>query len=96
VLEGAALDFANEVAELQAFLDELAKRPPQESKMERLRDALMAAFHGKHDTAVVFTQYTDPLAYLRSQRLPTFGTPGRAATSPPKGPSASCVPRAPA
>ena len=42
--------------------------------MERLRDELQAAFLGKHDTAVVFTQYTDTLAYLRDQLLPTFGT----------------------
>ncbi len=72
VLEGQALDFANEVGELRDFVAELEKRPPQESKMERLRDELMEAFHGKHDTAVVFTQYADTLAYLRDQLLPTF------------------------
>ena len=72
VLDGPALDFANEIGELQAFLGELEMRPPQESKMEALRDELMAAFHGAHDTAVVFTQYTDTLDYLRDQLLPTF------------------------
>jgi hypothetical protein len=72
-LEGPALDFANEVTELRNFLAELEKRPPQESKMERLRDELLAAFHAKHDTVVVFTQYTDTLGYLRDQLVPTFG-----------------------
>lgn len=72
VLDGPALDFAHEVGELQDFLGDLKKRPPQESKMEALRDELMAAFHGEHDTAVVFTQYTDTLDYLREQLRPTF------------------------
>jgi hypothetical protein len=72
VLEGQAYDFANEVEELQDFVAELKDRPPEESKMEALRDELMAAFHAKHDTAVVFTQYTDTLDYLRDQLLPTF------------------------
>ena len=72
LLEGQALDFTQEVGELQDFVADLEKRPPQESKMERLRDELMEAFHAKHDTVVVFTQYTDTLAYLRDQLLPTF------------------------
>ncbi len=72
VLDGPALDFAHEVGELQDFLGDLKKRPPQESKMEALRDELMAAFHGEHDTAVVFTQYTDTMDYLREQLRPTF------------------------
>jgi hypothetical protein len=71
-LEGPALALAREVEELRDFLADLRDRPPQESKMERLRDDLLAAFRGVHDTAVVFTQYTDTLHYLRDQLLPTF------------------------
>jgi hypothetical protein len=54
-LEGPALALAREVEELRDFLADLRDRPPQESKMERLRDDLLAAFRGVHDTAVVFT-----------------------------------------
>ena len=74
VFEGLALQFANEVAELKAFIKELEKRPPVESKMEQLRDELMEAFYSDHDTAVVFTQYTDTLDYLRDQLVSTFGS----------------------
>ena len=72
ILDAKAIDFANEVGELRDFVSELENRPPEESKMERLREELMEAFHGKHDTAVVFTQYTDTLSYVRDQLLPTF------------------------
>ena len=72
--EGPTLQFANEVAELKAFITELGKRPPVESKMEQLREELMAAFYSDHDTAVVFTQYTDTLDYLRDQLVSTFGS----------------------
>ena len=41
--------------------------------MERLREELLAAFHARHDTVVVFTQYTDTLGYLRDQLVTTFG-----------------------
>ncbi len=71
-LEGPALALAHEVEELRDLLADLGDRPPQESKMERLRDDLLAAFQGVHDTAVVFTQYTDTLHYLRDQLVPTF------------------------
>ncbi|MGC8634866.1 MAG: helicase-related protein [Candidatus Limnocylindrales bacterium] len=71
-LEGPALALAREVEELRDFLADLGDRPPQESKMERLRDDLLAAFRGVHDTAVVFTQYTDTMRYLREQLVPTF------------------------
>jgi len=74
LFEGPALQFASEVAELKSFIAELEKRPPVESKMERLREELMEAFYSDHDTAVVFTQYTDTLDYLRDQLVSAFGS----------------------
>ena len=74
IFDGPTVRLANEVAELKAFIKELEKRPPVESKMERLRDELMQAFHSDHDTVVVFTQYTDTLDYLRDQLVGTFGS----------------------
>jgi hypothetical protein len=64
---------ADEIDELQQFLVELAERPPDESKMGYLHQELADAFHGAHDTAIVFTQYTDTMAYLREQLLPVYG-----------------------
>lgn len=74
IFDGPAVQLANEIAELKAFIKELEKRPPVESKMERLRDELMEAFHSDHDTVVVFTQYTDTLDYLRDQLVSSFGS----------------------
>jgi hypothetical protein len=64
---------AEEIGELQRFLAELAERPPDESKMSYLHQELADAFHGPHDTAIVFTQYTDTMDYLREQLLPVYG-----------------------
>jgi hypothetical protein len=64
---------ANEISELERFLAELAERPPDESKMSYLHQELADAFHGPHDTVIVFTQYTDTMDYLREQLLPVYG-----------------------
>jgi SNF2 family DNA or RNA helicase len=66
-------EIAREVAEIDDFLRDLAKRPPDESKMQYLHDELNEAFHGTHDTAIVFTQYTDTMDYVREQLVPVYG-----------------------
>lgn len=73
-LSGAAEGLAREVDELDSFLAELERRPPNESKMGRLLEELRAAFAGRHDTAVIFTQYTDTMDYVRDQLLATYGS----------------------
>ena len=69
----ASRDSPRRSASSSDFLDELAKRPPDESKMSYLHDELGDAFHGPHDTVIVFTQYTDTMDYLREQLLPVYG-----------------------
>lgn len=66
-LPEAKLSLAAEVAELDSFLEDLARRPPDESKMTYLHNELEDAFKGIHDTVIVFTQYTDTMEYLRDQ-----------------------------
>jgi hypothetical protein len=73
-LPAAQQNLAAEAEELADFLTELAKRPPDESKMTYLHGELEDAFTGGHDTAVVFTQYTDTMDYVRDQLLPWYGT----------------------
>ena len=70
---GAVQGLAEEIAELRSFLRELEKRPPNESKMEYLLGELGTAFAGPHDTVLVFTQYTDTMAYIRDQLVTQFG-----------------------
>jgi ERCC4-related helicase len=41
--------------------------------MTYLHQELADAFHGPHDTVIVFTQYTDTMDYLRDQLLPVYG-----------------------
>jgi hypothetical protein len=67
------VSLAAEVAELDHFLADLAHRPPDESKMTYLHNELDDAFRGIHDTAIVFTQYTDTMEYLRDQLVSYFG-----------------------
>jgi SNF2 family DNA or RNA helicase len=66
-------NIASEVKELDSFLADLAKRPPDESKMSYLHNELEDAFKGVHDTAIVFTQYTDTMEYLRNQLVSYYG-----------------------
>ncbi len=64
---------AKEAGELRDFLAELAKRPPDESKMAYLHNELDDAFRQGHETVIVFTQYTDTMDYLREQLTPWYG-----------------------
>lgn len=66
-------NIASEVRELDSFLEDLARRPPDESKMQRLHNELVDAFKGVHDTAIVFTQYSDTMQYLRDQLVTDYG-----------------------
>jgi hypothetical protein len=72
-LPEAKLSLAAEVAELDDFLADLGRRPPDESKMTYLQNELDDAFKGIHDTAIVFTQYTDTMEYLRDQLVTFYG-----------------------
>ena len=72
-LSAIGKELAREVAEIDDFLRDLSKRPPDESKMQYLHDELNDAFHGTHDTAIVFTQYTDTMEYVRDQLVPVYG-----------------------
>jgi hypothetical protein len=76
VLEGdldvSVKELASEIHELRDFLGRLAERPPDESKMGYLLDELRDAFNGRHDTVLVFTQYTDTMDYVRSQLVGTY------------------------
>jgi len=73
-LPEAKANIAEEVKELDSFLEDLAKRPPDESKMEYLHNELDDAFKGIHDTAIVFTQYTDTMEYVRNQLVTYYGS----------------------
>lgn len=72
-LASAKLNLSKEVQELDLFLAELAKRPPDESKMNQLHDDLATAFVSGQRTAIVFTQYTDTMHYIRDQLTSTYG-----------------------
>jgi hypothetical protein len=73
-LPEVAQNFADEVNEIDAFLEELSKRPPDESKMGYLHNELDEAFKGDHDTAIIFTQYTDTMDYVRDQLVTFYGS----------------------
>lgn len=72
-LHGGTDDLQAEIAELEGFVNDLSDRPPDEPKMELLHRLLRESFDRGHRTAVVFTQYTDTLDYIREQLLPTYG-----------------------
>jgi hypothetical protein len=72
-LPEAKVNLNAEVVELDDFLEDLGHRSPVESKMVYLQNELDDAFKGIHDTAIVFTQYTDTLEYLRDQLITYFG-----------------------
>lgn len=72
-LETVKLQLTDELHELDAFLGDLERLPPDESKMLHLLDDLQAAFHHGHRTAIVFTQYGDTLHYLADKLTGTFG-----------------------
>ncbi len=70
----AGLDQQGEIEVLEDFVSDLQSRPPDEPKMALLHDLLSEVFAAGHPSAVVFTQYTDTLDYLREQLLPTYWT----------------------
>jgi hypothetical protein len=72
--EDIAPDIAEEISELTGFLQELEERPRDESKLQRLDEDLSAAFRGRHDTAIVFTQYADTMDYLANRLKDTYGS----------------------
>lgn len=63
-----------ELDELDAFVAELERLPPDESKMHSLLDDLQSAFHRGHSTAIVFTQYGDTMEYVANKLTATFGS----------------------
>ncbi len=67
-------DLADEVIEIDEFLENLSKRPPDESKMQYLHNELEEAFKSVHDTAIIFTQYTDTMDYVRDQLVTFYGS----------------------
>ena len=71
-LGGMADAIQEEIKELRDFVAELEDQPPDETKMEHLYDELSKAFKGRHDTALVFSQYYDTLDYIRRQLLPVY------------------------
>jgi ribosomal 50S subunit-associated protein YjgA (DUF615 family) len=73
-LENAKLELAREADELDAFLKDLERLPPDESKMLRLQDELRDAIHRGHRTAIVFTQYGDTMHYIARKLTGTFGS----------------------
>ncbi|WP_419551739.1 DEAD/DEAH box helicase [Candidatus Poriferisodalis sp.] len=65
---------AEELAELDSFIDELNDLPPDEPKTRRLYELLESSFAGGHRSVVVFTQYADTLCYLRERLRVIYGT----------------------
>ena len=65
-------DLQVEIEELEAFVSDLEDRPPDEPKMKRLHSLLRESFSAGHRTAVIFTQYTDTLDYIREQLRTTY------------------------
>lgn len=58
----------NEIRELSAFVTELQALTGQDTKATQLVDDLREAFH-TYDSAVVFTQYTDTMDYVRERLI---------------------------
>lgn len=58
---------AEELSELDSFINELGDLPPDEPKTRRLYELLQSSFEGGHRSVVVFTQYADTLRYLRER-----------------------------
>ena len=73
-LSGKAKDYAEEIAELTSFLDDLAVSIPTDTKVQVLVDDIQQAFFSGHDTVVVFTQFTDTLNRLREELKGTYGS----------------------
>lgn len=68
-----AADYREEIAYVENFLRALQALSSYDSKIEQLQHDLEAAFR-KRETALVFTQYTDTLDFLREQLQQQYGS----------------------
>ena len=66
-LEQEALAVEEE-ADIQSLLDRIGQLPP-DSKLESLKSTLAELRQGGHCQAMVFTQYTDTMDFLRGELL---------------------------
>jgi len=64
--------FRDEITYVEDFLHALSTLSGNDSKVERLLADLHAIFH-QRGTAIVFTQYTDTMDYLREQLRESYG-----------------------
>jgi superfamily II DNA or RNA helicase len=64
--------FRDEIRYVEDFLHALTMLGGNDSKVEQLLDELREVFR-KRDTAIVFTQYTDTMDYLREQLRQSYG-----------------------
>lgn len=67
------VNFQEELAYLNDFIGALRELSLADSKLTRLIHQLNASFH-RRDTAIVFTQYTDTMDYLREQLRTVYGS----------------------
>ncbi|MFZ5915515.1 MAG: DEAD/DEAH box helicase [Chloroflexota bacterium] len=65
--------FRDEIEYVEDFLHRLRLLVGLDSKVERLLQDLRDVFH-QRDTAIVFTQYTDTMDFLREQLRQSYGT----------------------
>ena len=68
--DSPATRLADEIAELRDFLDNLTLLA-HDSKRDRLEKDIRASLN-RHETLVVFTQYTDTMDYLRDQLVQVY------------------------
>lgn len=66
-------DYQEEIAYVEDFLNALRHLSAYDSKIEQLQRDLETAFR-QRDTALVFTQYTDTLDFLRDQLRQLYGS----------------------
>ncbi|HJQ96534.1 MAG TPA: helicase-related protein, partial [Acidimicrobiia bacterium] len=73
-LSNLAKPYAEEIAELRAFLSELEAAVPHDSKARAAIERIKESFRAGHKTIVVFTQFTDTLEWLREQLRAEYGS----------------------
>jgi superfamily II DNA or RNA helicase len=66
-------NFQRELDYLDGFVSDLRALSQADSKLTYLKDELATIFSAR-PTALVFTQYTDTMDYLREQLLPVYGS----------------------
>lgn len=65
--------YQEEIAYVESFISDLQQLSAQDSKTGQLIEDLNAIFW-QRDTAIVFTQYTDTMDYLRDKLLQVYGS----------------------